>query len=107
MLQRSSRPSAARLSLPRLFSKKTLDSSYVGKDIEGMDNAKDYSKMTDSELVCAVLAAYAMKQCELAAMLLISESRISNVLHERTTLRPLVRRRLEDMLDLRDRQGIY
>ena len=72
-----------------------------------METKKDYSGLTDAQLVRAVLTAYAMKQCELAAMLLISESRISNVLHERTTLRPLVRRRLEDMLDLKDRQGIY
>ena len=72
-----------------------------------METNRDYSGLTDAQLVRAVLEAYALKQKELAAMLLISESRISNVLHGRTTLRPLVRRWLEEMLDSKDIQGIY
>lgn len=81
--------------------------TFAAKDISGMETTKDYSELTDAQLVRAVLTAYALKQKELAAMLLLAESQISNVIHQRTTLRPLVRRRLEDMLDLRDRQGIY
>ena len=81
--------------------------TFIVKDIKGMEATKDYSGLTDAQLVRAVLTAYAMKQKELAAMLLFAESQISNVLHERTTLRPLVRRRLEDMLDLKDWQGIF
>lgn len=77
------------------------------KDILRMKNNINISEMTDAQLIRAVLEAYALKQRELAAMLLIAESQISNVLHGRTTLRPLVRRRLEDMLDMQQRQGIY
>ena len=71
-----------------------------------METNKDYSGYTDSQLVRAVLERFGLKQRELAAMLMLSEGQISNVIHERTTLRPLVRQRVVDMLWMADKNFI-
>ena len=56
------------------------------------------TKLSDKELVQAVLAAYNFTHQELADILLISRVALTNLANGKTTLRTQVRRKLESML---------
>ena len=71
-----------------------------------MDTKKDYSGLTDVELIREVQARYDMTARALAEILVVSESRISKVKAGICGLRPAVRRKLEGMLWLKEKDFI-
>ena len=65
-----------------------------------------YADYSNSEVVKAVLTRYDLTQAELARMVYISQSRISEALTGVGGLRPAVRQALIDMLETQDNSGI-
>ena len=61
-----------------------------------------YENFSDKEVVENVLTRYGLTQTELADILLISQSRVSETANGKRTLRPKVRRKLEQMLAEKD-----
>ncbi len=74
--------------------------------LNSMKTNKDYSGLTDIELVREVQSRYEMTARALADVLIISESRISKVKAGVCALRPAVRRKLESMLWLSERDFV-
>lgn len=70
-----------------------------------MREKQDYTIMDDKTLVQTVMARFGLKQVELARVVFVTQSRVSQIATGKGKLRPAVRQQLVSMLEVDDTRG--